>query len=359
MFDPAEVKGHARILLVDDEPANIRLLEQVLRRAGYRYVHGTTEPLQVERLFVEVRPDLVVLDLIMPELDGFGVLRRLQPHLGADEYLPVLVLTGDQDPNTRRRALVAGGRDFVTKPFDVFEVLVRIYNLLEIRFLNRQLTERADELEARVRERTAELEAAQDELLERLAMTAEFRVPDIRAHTIRVGELAERIGMGLGMAAADAAILRRAAMLHDLGKGVLPLEPQLRSGPLTAEEVTVMARHTELGGRLLAGSSFPVLRMAELIARTHHERWDGSGYPRGLAGEAIPLEGRIVAAADVFDALTHDRVYKPAWPVETALAEIQRTAGSHFDPRVVDALMQAVHNGAGQPASEVVRPAIG
>jgi putative two-component system response regulator len=359
MFDPAKVKEHARILLVDDEPAIVRLLEQVLQRAGYRSVHGTTDPLAAERLFLEVRPDLVVLDLSMPELDGFGVLRRLQPHVGAEDYLPVLILTGDQDPHTRRRALAAGGRDFVTKPFDSFEVLVRIYNLLDIRFLNRQLTDRADWLEARVRERTAELEAAQDELLERLALTAEFRVPDIREHTSRVGELAERIGMELGMDAADAAILRRAAMLHDLGKGVLPLEPQLRPGPLTAEEAKVMATHTELGGRLLAGSSFPVLKVAELIALTHHERWDGTGYPRGLAGEAIPLQGRIVAAADVFDALTHDRVYKTAWPVEAALAEIQRTAGSHFDPRVVDALVDAVHNGAGQPASEAIRSAVG
>jgi putative two-component system response regulator len=202
-----------------------------------------------------------------------------------------------------------------------------------------QLANNAHVLEVKVARRTQELEAARAEILQRLALAAEYHDDDTSRHTERVGTTAAEIAAELGLDPEQVRLLREAAPLHDVGKLAIPDTILLKPGMLTAEEYEVMKTHAALGGRLLSGSSSPELRMAAIVAQTHHERWDGSGYPGGLAGEEIPLVGRLVAVADVFDALTHDRPYKRAWPVERAIAEIRLGAGSQFDPRVVAAFL--------------------
>jgi PAS domain S-box-containing protein len=209
------------------------------------------------------------------------------------------------------------------------------------------LADNATWLEAKVVERTLELDEARAETLHRLAIAAEYHNDETAQHTRRVGASAAEIAVSLGLDAEQVSLIRDAAPLHDVGKLAISDTILLKRGGLTAREHDVMKTHAALGARVLSGSHAPVLVMAAVIAASHHEHWDGTGYPLGLAGEAIPLVGRIVAVADVFDALTQDRPYKPAWPLDKALAEMQRSAGSQFDPRVVAAFLTTHHETKG------------
>jgi putative two-component system response regulator len=256
-----------------------------------------------------------------------------------DAPIPVLVLTGDVSSETRKRALASGAKDFVTKPFDPIDVKLRVENLLEARALQLQLRNQNLILQEEVRNRTTELEEAHNEILARLAVAAEYRDDATGEHAQRVGRVASLIAEALGLSAEDAELLRRAAPLHDIGKIGIPDGILLKPGPLTAEEFEKVKEHVVIGAKILAGSDTHLLQIAEEIAMTHHERWDGMGYHR-LAGTKIPLVGRIVALADVFDALTHDRPYKSAWASEDALAEISRQSGRQFDPSVVEAFLR-------------------
>lgn len=326
----------ARILAVDDEPANLRLLEHLLGAVGYRNVRVTTDPRAAVPTVLEWQPDILLLDLAMPGLDGFGVLELLDAVLPTGMFLPVLVLTANPDIEVRERALSCGANDFLTKPFDQTEVLLRINNLLHTRALHTRLEDHNQLLEARVRQRTAELEEARQEILQRLAAAAEYRDDDTHQHTRRVGDVAAAIAIEMGLSDMDAETIRLAAPLHDLGKIGIADDILLKPGRLTREEFAQIQRHTEIGARILAGSRFAILQMGETIARTHHERWNGTGY-LGMRGERIPLPSRIVAVADVFDALTHERPYKHAWPRDEAVAYIRAQSGAEFDPMVVTA----------------------
>jgi putative two-component system response regulator len=329
----------ARILVVDDEPPNVFLLERILAKAGYTEVVSTTDPRNVQELVVGFGPDVVLLDLHMPHLDGFAVMEALGASSDPGVRTPILVLTADATTEVKHRALAAGARDFLTKPLDMEEVLLRIGNILEIRFLEGELRAERDSLERRVVERTRDLEDAQTETFERLALAAEFRDDDTGNHTRRVGSMAALIAETVGLPEDDVELLRRAAALHDVGKIGVPDSILLAPRKLTEEEFAVVKTHTEIGARLLSGSRSPTLRMAERIAWSHHERWDGGGYA-GMAGEDIPVVGRITTVADVFDALTHERPYKEAWPIDRAMEEIERQRGRQFDPDAVDAFLQ-------------------
>lgn len=351
----------ASIVILDDQPANVHLLAYTLQRHGYPAIVAYHDP----RLFladaVRMRPDALLLDLHMPYLNGLEVLHHLQ-RLWADlPFLPVIVLTADVTNAARRQALEHGARDFLSKPFDMVEVVLRVRNVIEMGRLYRALQRHNQELELRVQERTHALEAAQIELLERLARAAEYRDDATGEHTRRVGALTAAIATALGLPAEDVELLRRAAPLHDIGKIGIADALLLKPGALTAEEFELVKKHTLIGADILGQSSFPLLQIAAEIALSHHERWDGSGYPRGLAGSAIPLAGRIVAVADVFDALTHERPYKSAWSEAQALAEIERQRGRQFDPAVVDAFVRARADAASPAAppaaSEPYRPA--
>lgn len=335
----------ANVLVVDDEEANVLLLEGILSASGYSNVVSTMDPRQVTGLVARSMPDIILLDLHMPHLDGFGVLNMLQSLQDPPFRSPILVLTADITVEAKRRALAAGASDFVAKPFDVQEVLLRIANMLHLRFLDRELRRERDRLEDRVVERTKDLEEAQTETFERLAMAAEFRDDDTGEHTKRVGSMAGLIAQMLGLSDEQVEIIRRAAALHDVGKIGVPDSILLAPRKLTVEEFEVVKTHTEIGARILSGSRSPTLLMAEEIARSHHERWDGNGYA-GIAGNAIPLEARITTVADVFDALTHERPYKDAWPVDEAMDEMRRGRGSQFDPGVLDAFLEIEKSGS-------------
>lgn len=332
----------ARILIVDDESRNVDLLRRLLERAGFSQIDSTNDPREAAAMYSSVRPDLVLLDLHMPQMDGLAVIDQLN-ELADASYLPILMLTGDVAPEARREALSRGAKDFVNKPFHSDEVLLRIRTLLETRFLYLQIQSQNQSLEAKVRERTLDLEAAQIEIIERLARAAEFRDDDTGQHTERVGRMAARLAQEAGLADEMVSLIRRAAPLHDVGKIGIPDSVLLKMGKLTDAEFALVKTHTTIGARILSGSKFAMLRLAEEIAFSHHEHWDGGGYV-GLSGESIPLAGRIVTIVDVFDALTQKRPYKPAWSIGDAVAEIERQRSRQFDPTLVDAFLRVVGN---------------
>jgi putative two-component system response regulator len=332
----------SRILVVDDEAPNVLVLERLLAKAGYRNVRTTTDPGAVSGLLDEFDPDLVLLDLRMPRIDGFAILELMRARSSTAPVLevPVLVLTADATKDAKSRALAAGARDFLTKPFDVDEALLRITNMLDLRALTVELRTQNADLEERVAERTRELDEAHIDAFERLALAAEYRDDETGQHTRRVGRMTGVLARELGFEDAQIPLLERAAGLHDVGKIGIPDAILLAPRKLTIEEFETVKTHTVIGARILAGSPSELMKMAEEIAWSHHERWNGKGYMGAHAGE-IPLVGRITTVADVFDALTHARPYKEAWPVERAIDEIVSQRGEQFDPRVVDAFVAA------------------
>jgi len=303
---------NARILIVDDEPANVDLLRRLLERAGFSRIESTNDSREAADLYVKFRPDLILVDLHMPHRDGLEVMDELN-QIAEASYLPILMLTGDDTQEAKREALSRGAKDFLNKPFHSDEVLLRIGTLLETRFLYLQIQSQNQILEAKVRDRTRELEAAQIEIIERLARAAEFRDDNTGQHTERVGQMAALIARQIGLSDTQVSLIRRAAPLHDVGKIGIPDSVLLKLGKLTPEEFGLVKTHTSIGARILSGSRFTILRLAEEIAYNHHERWDGDGY-NGASGSDIPLAGRIVAVADVFDALTTERPYRKALP---------------------------------------------
>jgi putative two-component system response regulator len=332
-----------QILVVDDEPVNLLLVRRLLERAGYTCVQTTTDPSRVPELFAETRPDLVVLDLHMPGMDGFELMDRLTALAGGRGEVPFLVLTADVTEDTKRRALARGARDFLTKPFSHVELLLRVRNLLEVHQLHVRLREQNSSLEHRVAERTHELEQARLEILSRLALAAEYRDDATQQHASRIGRTCGLLAAEIGLADWQAELIRRAAPLHDIGKIGIPDAILLKPGKLTDVEFAAIKTHTTIGAKILSGSQSSVLLLAEGIALSHHERWDGGGYPRRLRGEEIPLAARIVTVADVFDVLTHERPYKHAWPLEEAVDEIVGQRGRQFDPGLVDVFATLDH----------------
>lgn len=345
----------ARILICDDQEATVVLLERMLESAGYLNLSSTTDGRRAVELCAPSPPDLILLDLHMPGVDGFEVMRRLEPVL-ADAWLPIVVLTADATPEARRRALSSGAKDFIIKPLDQAEVLLRVENLLEVRFLQRVLRTQNEHLEAAVLRRTRDLNEARFEALERLALAAEYRDDVTGEHVQRVGRTAALLYRALGRSEADEELMRLAATLHDVGKIGIPDAILLKPGRLTEQEYEAMKSHVLVSRRILSGSRSPLLRLSEEIALSHHEKWDGTGYPAGLSGEQIPLSGRTVAIADVFDALSHERPYKPAWPLQEATREIRDQSGRHFDPRLVDAFESLDPRGLLAPVEAPLTP---
>ncbi len=332
----------ARLLIVDDEEANVQLLRRILDGAGYTNILSTNDPRAVEGLLQEYDPDLIFLDILMPGMDGHEVLAVIREHTPASTYRPVLVLTSDHTHDAKRRALSGGAKDFLTKPLSPAEVRLRTHNLLETRFLHLQLREHNELLEERVAERTVELSEARLQTLLRLARAAEYRDDETGEHTKRVGNSCGLIAHALGFEPRRVEDFRLVSPLHDVGKIGIPDSILLSPERLTPEQFEVMKTHCVIGHDLLAGTGVPLLDLAAEIALTHHERWDGKGYPYGVAGAEIPLSGRIVAVADTYDALTSERPYKRAWSREEALEEIQAGAGIRYDPYVVDVFVGAL-----------------
>jgi putative two-component system response regulator len=344
----------AHILVIDDEEANLRLVARILARAGYRHVTGLSDARDLESHLLLGAPDLVITDLHMPARDGFAVIEALQPWI-AEDRLPVLVVSGDAGTESRNRALTMGARDFVGKPLDPTELALRVRNQLETRLLFEDVRKQNRALRDTVHGRAQEVESVRLELLSHLATASEYRDGCTAQHTVRVGQLSARLAEVMGLDPADVHVIRQAAPLHDLGKIGVPDGILRKTGALTEEEMAVMRTHTEIGADILRSESVGVLQVAEEIALTHHEHWDGRGYPRGLTGTQIPLSGRIVAVADTFDAITSDRPYRPARSTAEAIEEIVRFRGTQFDPAVVDALRQVANQQAPLPSDAASR----
>ena len=346
----------ATLLIVDDNHGNVRLLEHILKAEGYRSILGTTDPRDTLKLVAEHDPDIILLDMHMPQMDGLEVLAVLKRALPQDVYLPILAFTGSEDERVKDRALREGAMDFVTKSEDATEVLQRTKNLLRTRFLYKQQRLHARELERAVRERTFELarvnlslqQANQalaetnEDILVRLARATEYSDDGSEGHTLRVGRLAYLTARKLGLTSEFCDTILLAARLHDVGKVAIPDGILLRPGRLSDEEQLYLREHCIIGAELLSGGQSAFLKMAEAIALTHHERWDGGGYPSGLKGAMIPIEGRITAIVDVFDTLTHARPYRPAWSYEEAKELLIEESGRHFDAQVVEAFLAVV-----------------
>jgi cyclic di-GMP phosphodiesterase len=341
LVDHAALLG-ARLLIVDDQPPNVLLLRKMLQGEGYTDVVGTTDPRQVLGLYLERPFDIILLDIRMPHLDGFGVMEQLRGVQAADDYVAILVLTAQSDDETRLRALAAGATDFVTKPFNRLEVLNRIRNILQVRMLHNRMRLENDILEQRVRERTAEINETRLEIIRRLGRAAEYRDNETGLHIIRMSTYSQMLALQAGLGEEHAELILNASPMHDIGKLGIPDRVLLKPGRLNDEEWGIMKTHAHIGAEILSGHHSELMQAASRIALCHHEKWDGSGYPQGLAGEDIPVEARIVAVADVFDALTSARPYKRAWSVEDALAELCRGAGSHFSPVLVEHFMTLV-----------------
>ena len=327
------------ILIVDDEPTNLKLLDKMLRGQGYQDLLLVSDPREVIDRYHAARPDLILLDINMPHLDGYQVMEQLKA-LNDPLLPPIIILTAQHGKDYLLRALAAGARDFVTKPFDRNELLMRVRNLLDAQLAHRLMYDQKKVLEEMVQSRTEELRNTRLQVVQRLGMAAEYRDEETGSHILRMSHICALLTRTLGGSEADCELILNASPMHDIGKIGIPDAILLKPGKFEPQEWEIMKTHAAIGGKLLDGDDSDLMRMAREIALTHHEKWDGSGYPNGLAGEAIPQAGRIAALADVFDALTSERPYKKAWTITAAVDLIKENRGKHFDPDIVEVFLQ-------------------
>ena len=328
-----------RVCIIDDNDTNLMLFEQIVRRLGDDLLISCfADPIQAVARCGEEVPDLVLVDYMMPGMDGHEVLRRLRA-LPAARDVPIVMVTAASERSVRQTALELGATDFIAKPIETGEVKARLTNLLALRRNHLQLKDRNVWLADEVRRATRTIADREEELIVRLSRAAEFRDPETGAHISRMAHYSTLIATSLGLSAEECDLILRASPMHDIGKLGIPDGILLKPGRLDPDEMDVMRKHAQIGFSILDGSDSRMIRMGAEIALSHHEKFDGTGYPAGLAGEAIPFTGRIVAVADVFDALTSLRPYKPAWDLDKAAAFVKEYAGSHFDPACAEAFL--------------------
>lgn len=349
-----DLMSAGRILLVDDEASVRRVLERLLRAEGYEVIEASNGEQALSIAWAQT-VDTILLDMRMPGMTGLDVCRRLRSD-ARTTHTPVVFLTGIDDRKFKREALQAGATDFLGKPFDEIELLARLRNSVRVKLyydnLDRERsdlhhvvqrhTRDLDAATARLQRLQAELAVARHETIERLARAAEYRDDETAAHLHRMSHYCHLLAKRAGVDDYVAEMLRIASPMHDVGKIGIPDHILLKPGRLTSDEFTVMKQHAEIGYRILCDSDSELMKLAASVAHTHHEQWNGSGYPRGLHGESIPIEGRIAAIADVFDALTSTRPYKRAWSIDDAVAHMRAGRGQHFDPMLVDLFLDGL-----------------
>ena len=325
----------AKILAIDDNILNIQILKKILTNAGFINITTTTDPTQALALYKEIQPDLILLDLNMPNMDGFAVMLQLSV-INPDDYLPILILTAEEE-SIRFKALQSGAKDFLHKPYEQMDVLLKSRNIIEVRLLYNQIKNHNASLDQQVSERIKEIRETRLDVIQRLAIAAELRDAGTGKHIYRMSRYSQLLALAVGFTKEQAELLLTTAPLHDIGKIAIPDSILLKPSSLEPHEFEIIKTHTTLGAKMLSGSDSVFLKMAETIALTHHEKWDGTGYPHGIKGEEIPLVGRICALADVFDALSSARPYKKAWTFDETLEELRKLKGTHFDPKLVEA----------------------
>lgn len=329
--------SNCKILLVDDTKANIDVLVNALKD-DYKLGVALDGPKALE--YANDNPlDLILLDIIMPGMDGFEVCRQLKA-ASVTENIPIIFITALDNPKDKTRGFEMGAVDYITKPFDITEVKARVKTHLSLRIAQEALKIQNIILEVKVNERTKELGKTQQDLFIRLGSVAEWRDQQAPRHLQRIMEYAQLLGKASGLPQSQVETLALACTVHDLGKVAVPDTILYKPKKLSRKEFDVVKNHAVVGAKLLSGSKSKLLQMAERVALTHHEKWDGTGYPQGLEGQNIPVPGRIAAICDVFDALISERPHRKAWPLEKAVAEVKSMAGSHFDPELVQHFLQ-------------------
>ncbi|MGI2112431.1 HD domain-containing phosphohydrolase [Shewanella frigidimarina] len=330
------------ILVVDDNPQNIELMQAYLEPKGYKIVTATGGQEALD-ILANHPIDLILLDIMMPGMNGFEVTRRVRQNETL-KLLPIVLITALRETKERVKGIDAGCDDFITKPVDKNELLSRVKSLLKIKDYNDLRANYNKQLEADVAERTEDLrqaleslKAASLETIHRLTMASEYKDEETGAHIQRMSLYSEVVARSVGLDEHTVENILFSASMHDLGKISTPDHILLKPGKLDAAEWEIMKQHTVVGANILKGSNSELIKMGEVIARSHHEKWDGSGYPEGLKGNDIPIAARIVAIADVFDALSSTRPYKKPFSEEKTFAMIKEGSGSHFDPDIVDA----------------------
>lgn len=329
----------ALVLVVDDNATNLTLFRHLLKKMDEVEVASFDDPLRAIEWCSVNTPDLVLLDYMMPDMDGLEFIQHFRAIPGYND-IPLIMVTADTESDVRYRALEHGAHDFLTKPVDKTELTARVRNLLALRRSQVQLANRSQWLAQEVKKATTEIAAREREVILRLSRAAEYRDPETGAHLLRMAHYSQIIAAKLGFSQEEQDLLLEAAPMHDIGKVGTPDHILLKPGKLTEDEFEIMKQHAINGYNILADSVSPLLRLAADLALTHHEKYNGSGYPRGLKGEEIPIHGRIVAVADVFDALTSERPYKKAWPLQQAVEFLLVGRGVHFDPVCVDAFLE-------------------
>lgn len=325
-----------KVVIIDDTPTNVTLMRALVERIGDCDPVCFTDSAHGLDWSLANDPDLVIADYMMPAPDGLEVIRRLRERHPAGST-PILMVTADHEKEVRYEALARGATDFLTKPLDRIEFTSRVKNMLTLRNSHLMLSSRALLLAEEVRHATAAIHERERETLFRLARAAEFRDPETGAHILRMAHYSRLIAGALGLSEAEQERVLLAAPMHDVGKLGTPDHILLKPGRLSPDELRIMRRHPQIGYEILKDSASHILQAGAVIALSHHEKFDGTGYPRGLAGDAVPLLGRIVAVADVFDALTSERPYKRAWELERAADYLRVQRGLHFDPDCIDA----------------------
>lgn len=328
------------VIIVDDSIVNRTLLVSLAKRLTGCNVHRFARPHDALEWCLHHTADLVIVDYMMPDLNGvelIGMLRSLPDYTD----VPIVMVTASEARSVRNGALLAGATDFLSRPVDRVEFLARCRNLLALRRHSKMLSDQAGWLREEVEKAVHEVHQRELDTLMHLSKAAEFRDPETGSHIVRMAHYAKAVANAMGLPGADQEVLLAAAPMHDVGKLGTPDNILLKPGKLTLEEFETMKQHATHGWEILRHGQSKVIKAAALIAYTHHEKWDGTGYPRGLRGEDIPMFGRIVAVADVFDALTTRRPYKEAWPDDQACAHLRDQAGKHFDPAVVEAFFVA------------------
>lgn len=327
-----ETNARQTILIVDDTPANIDVLTNVLR-SQYRVKAAVTGEKALAAIQESI-PDMVLLDVMMPGMDGYEVCRRLKQD-PRTARVPVIFVTVRDSDDDEEQGLSLGAVDYITKPINPAITLQRVSTQLAIYNQERHL-------EKLVQERTQQLNESRLEIIRRLGRAAEYKDNETGLHVVRMSHYARIIANRIVDNEAWSELIFQAAPMHDIGKIGIPDHILLKPGKLDEKEWKLMRKHPKIGHDIIGSHDSPLLQMAADIAMAHHEKWDGSGYPKGLAKESIPLAARIIAVADVFDALTTVRPYKTAWPVPDAVAFIQSEAGAHFDPQVVEAFTDSL-----------------
>lgn len=331
----------SKILLVDDEPVNLKLLEKLLSSQGYSNLTSIQDPRLVLESCDKLEPDLILLDINMPHIDGFGVMELLRdPDKSKSKLtIPVIVLTAQNSRDVMLKALTVGARDFLSKPFDRTELLLRVETQLEVSRAQRIIKNENSILEELVAKRTEMLNKTRLDIVQRLGRAAEYKDNETGNHIIRMSQVSAIIANSLGWSKTNVDLMLNASPMHDIGKIGIPDQILRKPGKLDAEEWEIMKTHAQIGFELLSDGESELLDLASIIALHHHERWDGNGYPSGLKGEEIPQVARIVAVADVFDALTSKRPYKEPWLASDAISYLKEQSGKQFDPETIEHFM--------------------